>query len=131
MRKCNNRTNFYQGKMEHFEKHLGDYIHIIMALKKRKPESLVNINLMKKYEQYFDQIKSAIASFSKMKTSVVSKIKQCNENPYDNVDNMHFNNGNSFENRENHSYETRETSKTNHKNSVDIDKIKSFIDSTK
>ena len=53
------------------------------------------------------------------------------ENAYDNVDNMHFNFGNSFRNRENHSYETRETSKANHKNSVDIDKIKSFIDSTK
>ena len=130
MKNCNNRTNFYQGKLEHFEKHLGDYIHIIMALKKRKPESLVNINLMEKYKQYFTQIRSSIASFMKMKTSVVSKLKQCKQVSLDNDHELYYNYGNSFGNRKNLSYETKETKSTG-QNSVDIDKIKSYIDSTK
>ena len=74
---CNNKTKFYQEKLEHFEKHLGDYVNIIFALRRRNS---LESSALKVYKKYVIQIKSSISSFSKLKHGVVARLRMCQKN---------------------------------------------------
>ena len=105
---CNNKTRFYQGKMSHFEKHLGDYINVILSLQ-QKP--------MEKYEKYISSIKTSVTSLVKMKSTMISRLSKCQSyaGNQDDVQHLHFHYPN------NHGESD---------NAVNIDKIKSIIKST-
>ena len=105
---CNNKTRFYQGKMSHFEKHLGDYINVILSLQ-QKP--------MEKYEKYISSIKTSVTSLVKMKSTMISRLSKCNSyaGNEEDVQHLHFHYG---------------TNQAGSDNPVNIDKIKSIINST-
>ena len=71
---CNDKTKFYQEKLEHFEKHLGDYANIIFALKRRNSSES---SALKVYKKYVAQLKFSIGSFSRLKHDLVSRLKMC------------------------------------------------------
>ena len=71
---CNDKTKFYQEKLEHFEKHLGDYSNIIFALKRRNS---LESSALKVYKKYVAQLKFSIGSFSQLKHGLVSRLKMC------------------------------------------------------
>ena len=71
---CNDKTKFYQEKLEHFEKHLGDYANIIFALKRRNSSES---SALKVYKKYVAQLKFSIGSFSHLKHDLVSRLKMC------------------------------------------------------
>ena len=107
---CNNKTRFYQGKLSHFEKHLGDYISVILSLQ-QKP--------VKKYEDYISSINSSVTALSKM----IPQLRKCkchgqrSDVARDDVQHLHF------------YYGKDETGDKNDK-AVNIEKIKSIIKST-
>ena len=107
---CNNKTRFYQEKMSHFEKHLGDYINVILSLQ-QKP--------MEKYEKYISSIKTSVGSLVKMKSTMISRLSKCpsNAGSQEDVQHLHFHYGNN-------------QAGAGSDNSVNIDKIKSIIKST-
>lgn len=107
---CNNKTRFYQEKMSHFEKHLGDYINAILSLQ-QKP--------MEKYETYISSIKTSVSSLVKMKSTMISRLSKCPSNAgnQEDVQHLHFHYGNN-------------QAGAGSDNSVNIDKIKSIINST-
>ena len=74
---CNNKTKFYQEKLEHFEKHLEDYVNIIFALRRRNS---LESSALKVYKKYVIQIKSSISSFSKLKHGLVARLRMCQKN---------------------------------------------------
>lgn len=74
---CNDKTKFYQEKLEHFEKHLGDYSNIIFALKRRNS---LESSALKVYKKYVSQLKFSIGSFSQLKHGLVSRLKRCQRN---------------------------------------------------
>ena len=74
---CNDKTKFYQEKLEHFEKHLGDYSNIIFALKRRNSSES---SALKVYKKYVSQLKFSISSFSQLKHGLLSKLKRCQRN---------------------------------------------------
>ena len=95
--------------MSHFEKHLGDYINVILSLQ-QKP--------MEKYEKYISSIKTSVTSLVKMKSTMISRLSKCNgyAGNEEDVQHLHFHYGND--------------QKSGRDNSVNIDKIKSIIKST-
>ena len=62
MKVCNNKTRFYQSKLSHFEKHLGDYINVILSLQ-QKP--------IQKYEHYISTLRSSVTSLSKGSSQLI------------------------------------------------------------
>ena len=74
---CNDKTKFYQEKLEHFEKHLGDYSNIIFALKRRNS---LESSALKVYKKYVAQLKFSIGSFSQLKHGLMSRLKMCQRN---------------------------------------------------
>lgn len=113
---CNNKTRFYQGKLSHFEKHLGDYINVILSLQ-QKP--------FKEYEKYISIIKGSVTSLGRM-IPKLSKWKcqgqaqgqgQAHPLQGDDLQHLHFHYG--------HGRVRDQEDK-----SVNIEKIKSIINST-
>ena len=104
---CNNKTRFYQGKLSHFQKHLGDYINVILSLQQRP---------VKKYQQYISIIRSSVTSLSKMIPQLRSCKCQGQGQDHD-VQHLHF-------------YYGKDQSRDKEDKAVNIEKIKSIINST-
>ena len=109
---CNDKTKFYQEKLEHFEKHLGDYSNIIFALKRRNS---LESSALKVYKKYVAQLKFSIGSFSHLKHDLVSRLKMCPRKGSKSWSTT----ANYFREKVPQKYESR---------NINIEKIKSMID---
>ena len=109
---CNDKTKFYQEKLEHFEKHLGDYANIIFALKRRNS---LESSALKVYKKYVGQLKFSIGSLSHLTPELVARLKICPRN------------GTKSWSTKAHHFKEKLPSKYESRN-INIEKIKSMID---